>query len=274
MNPAALMPPLIVDGAVIPAADIAAEAQHHAAPAGKPGLAWRAAARALAVRALLLAEADRADIAATPQPMGEGRRETPEEARIRALIEARVAVPPATEAACRAAYDAAPDGFRSPDLFEPAHILFAAAPDDLAARAEAKARAEAALTLLADNPAAFGRIAASESACSSAKTGGSMGQIASGDTVPEFEAALVALAPGQIAQSPVETRYGLHIVRLDARAPGARLPYETVRPRIAEALERRAWAKAANAFVADLLAGAEISGVDFPAPPAEQRTDH
>jgi peptidyl-prolyl cis-trans isomerase C len=266
----ALFPPLVVDGAVIPAADIAAEAQHHSAPPGKPGLAWRAAARALAVRALLLREA--ADIAATPLPMGEGRRETEEEARIRALIEARISVPPAEEAACRAAYDAAPDGFRAPDLFEAAHILFAAAPDDPKARAEARQHAETALKLIAGAPAAFARIAASESACSSRDAGGALGQITAGDTVPEFEAALRSLEPGQISPAPVETRYGLHIIRLDAVAKGARLPYEAVRPRIAEALERRAWAHEANAFVAGLLANAEISGVDFPASKPDERT--
>ena len=40
-----------------PMAAIAAEAQNHEAPKGKPGLAWRKAARALVIRELLLQEA-------------------------------------------------------------------------------------------------------------------------------------------------------------------------------------------------------------------------
>ena len=40
-----LLPEVAVNGETIPAAAIAAEAQLHPAPPGKPGLAWRAAAR-------------------------------------------------------------------------------------------------------------------------------------------------------------------------------------------------------------------------------------
>ena len=58
-----------------------------------------------------------------------------------------------------------------------------------------------------------------------------------------------------------EVRYGLHIVRLDARAPGAVLPFEAVAPRIREMLEKRARAIAARDFVAQLVAKAEVAGV-------------
>jgi peptidyl-prolyl cis-trans isomerase C len=54
------------------------------------------------------------------------------------------------------------------------------------------------------------------------------------------------------------------VVRLDARAEGAPLPYEAVRPRVREALERIAWTRAARALLAGLVARAEITGIDFP----------
>jgi peptidyl-prolyl cis-trans isomerase C len=57
MHAKPLLPEITVNGETISPAAIAAEAQHHQAPRGKPGLAWRAAARALAIRALLLQEA-------------------------------------------------------------------------------------------------------------------------------------------------------------------------------------------------------------------------
>ena len=41
-----LLPPVTVNGVAIDPALIAAEAQNHPAPKGKPGFAWRAAARA------------------------------------------------------------------------------------------------------------------------------------------------------------------------------------------------------------------------------------
>jgi peptidyl-prolyl cis-trans isomerase C len=258
-----LQPDLVVNGERIPARLIAAEAQHHAAPAGKPGLAWRAAARALVVRALLLQEASRLGLEPEPRTVGPGRRETDDEALVRAVIEARIRPGPPTEAACRAFHAANPERFRSPALFEAAHILLAAAPGDAAARGRAREAADALLRELADRPEAFGGLAAANSDCASAASGGRLGQIAAGDTVPEFEAALAQLAPGQIAPDPVETRYGLHIVRLDARADGAALPFEAVHARIRRTLERTAWSRAAKALVADLVGSAEITGVDF-----------
>lgn len=88
----------------------------------------------------------------------------------------------------------------------------------------------------------------------------------SGETVAEFETALDSMDVGQISPDPVTTRYGVHIVRLDARAAGGVLPYESVAPRIRELLEKNAWARAAKAFVAHLIAAAEITGANFDAP--------
>lgn len=256
-----LQPDVVVNGEVIPEAAIAAEAQLHPAPPGKPGLAWRAAARALAVRALLRQEAQGIGLAALPRDLGGGRRETEDEAMIRALIEARVAPEAPSQAAIRAAYDRDPDAFRAPTLYAAAHILLAAAPDDAAARAAADAAARAILAELAADPQAFGRLAGAHSACSSREAGGRLGQIGAGETVPEFEAALESLAEGEIAASPVATRYGLHVIRLDARARGEILPFQTAAPRIREALERAAWARAARALVTELAARADIRGV-------------
>ena len=61
-----LLPEVCVNGEIIAAERIAAEAQNHPAPHGKPGLAWKAAARALAVRTLLLQEARRQGIDTRP----------------------------------------------------------------------------------------------------------------------------------------------------------------------------------------------------------------
>jgi peptidyl-prolyl cis-trans isomerase C len=256
MHPKPLLPEITVNGETIPAAAVAAEAQHHHAPKGKPGLAWRAAARALAIRALLLQEARSRGLEPAPCELAPGQVETDDEALIRQLLE--VAVEPAapTDAEVRSAYDAAPGRFRAPALYEAAHILIPAT--DPAARA----RAGRILAILREDPAAFERLATEESACPSRASGGRLGQLSSGDTVPEFEAALAALAAGAIAPEPVETRYGLHILRLDARADGAPLPFEAVAPRLREALARAAWTRAARAFTARLLAGAELTGLD------------
>lgn len=260
----ALQPPVEVNGEPISAQVIASEAQNHPAPPGKPGYAWRAAARALAVRALLLQEARRLGLEAEPQEIEPGRRETEEEALIRALIETDVRASPPDEAACRAVYDADPERFRAPNLYEAAHILLPAAPQDEEGRANAAALAAAFIAEIEKDPRAFDRLAKEHSACESRASGGRLGQIAAGDTVPEFEAALETLAEGALAPEPVRTRYGVHVMRLDALARGEILPFEAVRPRIRDMLERAAWARAAKDLVARLVNKAEISGVDFP----------
>ncbi|MGC9368900.1 MAG: peptidylprolyl isomerase [Paracoccaceae bacterium] len=262
----ALFPEITVNGVPLSSAAIAAEAQNHAAPAGKPGLAWRRAARALVIRELMLQQAARLGLAAAPRALGAGKTETEDEALIRAVMEECIAPEPVSDAQIRAAYDAAPGRFRAPDLWQVSHVLYAAVPDDAEARALARAQAAAALERLAQNPRLFGRIAAEESACPSRDAKGQLGQIGPGDTVPEFEAAFEGLAEGEIRAEPVETRYGLHVLRMDARATGAILPFETVRAEIADALAKAEWAQAAQRFVAELVARAEVTGFDPAAP--------
>jgi peptidyl-prolyl cis-trans isomerase C len=190
---------VIVNGGRIAAADIAAEAQNHAAPRGEPGSALRAAARALAVRELLLQEARRMDLSPEPRTLGPGRRETEDEALIRTVVETRVEPTTVSEAACRAFHAANPDQFRAPTLYEAAHILLPASEDDAPARAQALSTAQVLLAELARSPDAFDRLAGSHSACSSRTAGGRLGQIVSGDTVAEFEAALDSIDVGQIS---------------------------------------------------------------------------
>jgi len=259
---AALFPEIVVNGTTLSAADIAAEAQNHPAPEGKPGLAWRKAARALAIRQLLLDRADTMAIEATPQELAPGRIETADEARIREVLERLVTPEPVSEPELRAVYDRDPGAFRAPTLYQASHVLYAADPHDEIAREDARARALAALDALTRAPGRFGDIARAESDCSSRGTDGQLGQLTSGDTVPEFEAAMREATPGAIHHKPVETRYGVHVLRLDDRAEGEILPFETIRPRLAEACEKANWTRAAHAFVSALLEGAEIEGLD------------
>ena len=73
-----------VNGVAIARDQIAREVQQH--PSRTPAEAWKAAARALAVRELLLQEAKRLEVRAEPIEDPEGRRETAEEAMIRTLV--------------------------------------------------------------------------------------------------------------------------------------------------------------------------------------------
>lgn len=255
--------PVIVNGVTIDRAAIARETQNH--PAAKPIEAWLAAARALVVRELLLQEARARGIGAVPLEDAEGRRETDEEALIRTLVEIDVMTPTASMEECSRYYEQNRARFRSPAIFEVRHILLAAAPADHDARETSRSEAEAAIAVLAQEPQLFAQLAAERSACPSAKTGGNLGQISRGQTVPEFEAVLERLAAPGLAPHPVETRYGFHVVCIDRQIDGAELPFEVVKERIAAWLEEKVRRTALRQYITGLAGRAEITGISLDA---------
>jgi len=251
--------PVSVNGVNIPHDAIARETQHH--PASKPIAAWQAATRALVVCELLLQEARRLSITATPRSDASGRRETQEEALIRGLMEKEITTPEPDEAACRRYYEQNLGRFRSEPIYEAAHILFPARKDRHEDYAEAEHAANAVLCEVKRHPERFGDLARVHSACPSAAQGGNLGQITVGQTTWEFEQALAMLAPGSITQWPVETRYGLHIIRLDRKVEGQQLPFEAVAARIADYLRESVMHRAAAQYIARLVSKAEITGI-------------
>jgi peptidyl-prolyl cis-trans isomerase C len=235
--------------------------QHH--PAEKPIAAWQQAARALVIRELLLQRAKHLGLPPEPICDEAGRRETDDEALMRAVVEQEVAVPTPDDATCRRYYEQNSARFRSPDIYEASHILFAALPADQDGYAAARADASTVLAKLQDDPNSFAMLAKAHSNCPSAEQGGNLGQITSGQTTPEFERALLALAPGEISTEPVATRYGFHIIRLERRIDGRVLPYEVVAEHIADYLRESVQRRANAQYVARLASGARIEGIEL-----------
>lgn len=258
----ALFPDVVVNGETIPSAAIAAEAQNHIAPRDKPGIAWRKAAQAMAIRTLLLQEAHSRQLTPNPEELAPGRVETEDEALIRTLLDEALTIAPVTDSEVQAEWAKDPARFSSAPLWDVSHILCACDPRDEAETAMAGARAKAVLARL-DGDAKTFAAAARESDCSSKAQGGHLGQLGPGDTVPEFETALRGLSDGQTTPVPILSRHGWHIIRLNAIAPGQVLPYETVRPKIAQALEKAAWARASRDFIERLANGAQITGASL-----------
>ncbi len=247
-----------VNGVTIPHTQIAREAQNFRAES--PARAFASAAQALAVRELLLQEARRLGLALEPASDSEGRRETDEEALIRALVERLTPQDLPDEESCRRFYDNNLRKFRSADLFEAAHILVAvepeSAPED-AAREAAKRLAD----LVRRDPSRFADTARFASACPSRENGGALGQFARGQCAPEFEAALDKLAPGEISAEPAQTTHGFHVLRLDRKIDGATLPFSMVRERIADYLAETRARHAIAGAIAQLAQQAKIEGV-------------
>jgi peptidyl-prolyl cis-trans isomerase C len=252
------MPPVAVNGVAISRKAIAAEVQNF--PSRNPGEGWRAATRALVIRELLLQEAARLGIVAEQRSDADGRTETVEDATIRALMEQEARTPIAEEADLRRFYERNLSRFATAPLYEAEHILFPARRDDEAAFAIARERAAAAAALLAIDPDRFASLAREDSGCPSGAVGGSLGQIGPGDTTPEFEKALMELEPGAISP-PVETRYGVHLIRVTRRIEGRQLPFEMVRDDIAAFLEERVRHQAVKQYLSLLIGRAAITGI-------------
>jgi len=62
----------------------------------------------------------------------------------------------------------------------------------------------------------FGELARLNSEDGTAANGGDLGWVYPGDTVPEFERAMDALAPGELS-APVRTPFGYHLIRVEGR---------------------------------------------------------
>jgi peptidyl-prolyl cis-trans isomerase C len=261
---AAARRPITVNGKPISHAMISREVQNH--PAETPAGAWKQAALALVLREALAQEVRRQGIAAEPIADDVGRRETQGEADMRALVEREVVVPEPSEEECRRFYEVNRARFRAPTVYEAAHILIGAPRDDEAAFTAAREAATRLIAHLSEHPRDLAALAKAHSTCPSGQEGGHLGQLRSGETTPEFEAALDALEPGAITTEPVETRYGVHVIRLDRKIEGEILPFEAVSERIAhylrEAVQRRAQAQ----YVARLLARSKVEGIEIPGP--------
>lgn len=101
----------------------------------------------------------------------------------------------------------------------------------------------------ADARAALDRIKAGESFDSvaravskdpgSASQGGDLGWNVPRDFVPEFGAAMVALAPRGLAVAPIRSAFGWHVIEVTDVRPSVFPPFESVKGKIAENLRKR-----------------------------------
>jgi peptidyl-prolyl cis-trans isomerase C len=248
---------IVVNGVPIDDAAIAGAVRQLA---GEPD-PLAAARRTLAVRELLLQRATelglRQDRRSRPPAASDDEDE--EERVIAELLEREVVTPAPTDEECRRFFDANPERFRSGDLVEVRHILFAVTPGTPVG--PLRERAEAALLELTADPASFVARAAALSNCPSGAQGGNLGQFGRGEMVAEFDTAVFDAAGTGILPRLVATRFGFHIVDVVRRLPGRQLPFEVVRANVAAHLARRVEAAALRQYVAVLAGRATIEGV-------------
>ena len=238
-------------------ADVERELPHHAnAP-----VPVKAALEALVVREVLLQAARNklaTELAASQAAVDDALIE---DALIERLIELEVTSPLPTDAECETYYRKNLDQFRSGDLAEASHILFQVTPNVPLEALRAKAQEILQQVLL--QPEQFAQLARSYSNCTSAEVGGSLGQLSKGQTVPEFERVIFSLEAGQIAPRLIESRFGLHIVRVERRAEGRTLPFEMIQAQLAQHLTEQVRARALKQYLKILVGQANIQGIEL-----------
>lgn len=184
-----------------------------------------------------------------------------EDALINRLIEMEVSSPTPTVEECEIYYRKNLKQFRNGDLVEASHILFQVTPN--VPLDALRAKAEEVLLQVQENPAQFGELARTYSNCTSAEVGGNLGQLSKGQTVPEFERVIFSLESGEIAPKLVESRFGLHIVRVEHRVEGHTLPFEMVREKLAQFLAEQVRTRALKQYLKILVGQANIQGVEL-----------
>lgn len=237
---------IAVNGVDIDDSVIAAELPHQA----KADNPLRQAVHEAVLRQVLLQEADRLGIAGSD-----------DDERIENLFAQEVVVPEVDEASSLRYYQSQPQRFRSGDLVEARHILFQVTP---AAPLELlRQTAELILAELQARPERFEELARQYSNCPSGAVGGSLGQLARGQCVPEFDELLFRLQQGELAGRLLETRFGLHIVQAQRRVEGAMVPFAAVQAQIADELSRQSWQRALHQYLHILVGRADIQGVEL-----------
>jgi peptidyl-prolyl cis-trans isomerase C len=180
---------------------------------------------------------------------------------IEELLGREVVTPTPTDDVCRRYYDAHTREFESGDLVHARHILFQVTPS--VPIPEVRARAEQTLNELLRDPQRFAAVAGEMSNCPSGQHGGNLGQISRGDMVPEFEKAIFRLGPTGLLRELVKTRHGFHIVAIDQRIPGKRLPFDVVKDEIADRLHGMVEEKALRQYISLLAGKADVKGAEL-----------
>ncbi|MFT4960180.1 MAG: peptidyl-prolyl cis-trans isomerase C [Paracoccaceae bacterium] len=163
----------------------------------------------------------------------------------RALLAAeeidRVLTIDVNEAEIQAAYDAEYAEGYGGDEYNAAHILLDTEDDAISVKA------------MLDTGANFAGLAQEKSTGPSGPNGGSLGWFGLGAMVPEFEAAVVALKPGQ-ASDPVETQFGWHVIILNEKRKATAPPLDQVHEEITNRLRN----ETIEQRVAEVTAAAKV----------------
>jgi peptidyl-prolyl cis-trans isomerase D len=172
-----------------------------------------------------------------------------------------------TDQDLQAYYDQHRDEYRVPEQVKVSHILIKTplpapgAKEDEKAVADARAKAEDILKQLKAG-GDFAKLAKKYSDDpGSAKSGGELGWIGRGRTVPEFEKAAFSLGKGQTSDL-VKSSYGFHIIHVEDKQQAHLKTLAEVKSEIEEKVKQQKTARATEAAANALLSQARTAGFD------------
>lgn len=184
---------------------------------------------------------------------------------IEALLDKMLEIPEPSEEACQRHYAAHQGSFNPGEKVHARHILFAVTPgvDVVMLRK----RAEAALLDVrchdGNNTETFATTARELSNCPSGAEGGDLGWLTSNDCAPEFARELFGHAEVGVLPRLVHSRFGLHVVEVLQREPGAVQPFESVRGAVAMSLRQKTYVTALRQYLRLLAGQASLEGVEL-----------
>ena len=167
------------------------------------------------------------------------------------------------ESEMREYYESNRAKYSEDETFRARHIFFRTSEKKPAD--EIKRTMSTALMVLADAKSGkdFAELATSYSEDPAArKDGGALGSFKKGDMMPELEAAILAMKPGEVSEL-VYTASGFHIIKLEERTSGKVKPFENVKAEIEDALYRKKSEERFNQWAKDLRAKASIEMKDL-----------
>ena len=182
---------------------------------------------------------------------------------IEALLDQALALPDPSEAACRRHHAAQRGRYAVGERVLLRHVLFAVTPgvDVNALRQRAEGCLLDVRCAAPGGEDRFAVAAAATSNCPSGADGGALGWLTSTDCAPEFAREVFGLPDVGVLPRLVHSRFGLHVVEVLAREPGAVPAFESVRAAVAQALRQQSFATALRQYLQLLAGQARLEGV-------------
>jgi peptidyl-prolyl cis-trans isomerase C len=180
---------------------------------------------------------------------------------VASLVADRFPYRPPDRATCRRYYDAHPQEFCAPELYEGGEILIGGDVTDRDWRSEAYGRAERIIAMLHYDRRVFSDLLIT-SAATPDNRGGRIGPVACGAWESEVAAPFFSLKAGEVFPLPVPSRQGFHVLLMERIAPGRLRPFAEVERAVSRRLATRSRLAAARRHLESLVENQGLSPLE------------